>query len=173
MNDNRAIYGLRSKDHELLYEGRHNSFKEALEYAFNQKIDLTGLDARHQDLSHITLDGITLTGADFTDANLTGANMSEALFTNCVFDNAQLFDVCFCYSDFKSCVFLYSGFGMTDFSEANLSQCRFEGNSALSLNFTTMNIMKDNHFRGGNLRQKVTGLILAWVDNKFSNSTIC
>ena len=146
-NRNRTVYGLRSKDHGLVYEGYHLSFTDAVHDALKNNIDLNGIDMTGQNLRNLNLDGINLSNADFSNSDLTGANMSEALFTNCVFSNSTLFDASFCYSDIVKSTFIETRFGVTDLSEAKISNSEFSGPSTFNIDFARAYLMKENIYR--------------------------
>lgn len=146
MSVNRTIFGLRSKQHGLIYEGSHDRIKSTVETAIQEKIDLTGIDLTGMDLRNINLDGIHLANADFSNSDLSGANISEAKLESCDFSGATLFDTCFCYSEITSCLFKDSRFGLTDFSQAFLSHSVFSGFSALSVSFRNAELRMGNIF---------------------------
>ena len=143
---NRAVYGLRSRQRGLIYEGLHLSLKEAIETALTDGIDLTGVDLSYQDLSGTNLDGREIREADFSHSNLNGANLSEARFTNCNFTNTSLFEACFCYSDITNCDFNEARFGMTDFAQAKLMDCHFNSLSLFTSNLAESFEMQGNYF---------------------------
>lgn len=118
-----------------LYEGKHASLNEAIEYAITHHIKLDGIDLRGAILCNINLDGLALRDANFQGADLTGANMSEADFFNCDFTGADLTQACCCYSNFIHCHFNHCVFAATDISMASLDSCSFEGMSIFNLNF--------------------------------------
>lgn len=153
---NRTIYGLRSKDRGLIYEGSHFSFKDALLDAIDTHIDLEGVDLCHQDLQGVNLDGIKLSNANFSYSNLNGANISEADLDHCNFSGTSLFDTCFCYSDLTHCRFLEASFGMTDFAEARIIECEFNTLSVFAGNLAHADLMSGNIFKHDDQNLKIS-----------------
>lgn len=126
---------LKSIKGKTLYTGLHGSVLQALEYAIETGRCLEGVSLKNADLRNANLDGHSLRYASFEGADLTGANISESDLTGCNFTNALLYNTCFCESNLQHAVFIHASFGGTNFFDACLDDCVFQGSSALQLNF--------------------------------------
>ena len=129
-------FRLHHRNQHLLYESSCRSLRECVEEAFQDNINLDGINLAYSDLSEINLDGTQLNDANFEGANLTGANISEAVLLNCTFLDAALYNTCFCHSDLSGSNFSGAVFGGADLAGASLENCTFSDPSALNINFT-------------------------------------
>lgn len=94
------------------------------------------------DLANIELKNTTVTGCDFTGANLARAKMQDVVFEDCHFCSADLTEATLERCDFieinaegsrwvrsesLSCQFSYTSLAESNFSEATVTGCTFEG----------------------------------------------
>lgn len=132
-----------AKDKEILFSGCFENFKSCLERAVSLKKDLSYADLRHQDLSHANLDGALLDHADFSYAKCNDINLSEACITHARFLHTDLRDACFCESDLSHAHFMKSNMKFADIAYAILQKTLFADPSALRLEFSAAETLKD------------------------------
>lgn len=132
----------------ILFEGTFASFRECLEQAVSERVNLSGADFKNKNLANACLDDGLFAGADFTGANLAGVNLSEATLTNASFADTDLYNACFAYSDLKNCDFRGASFGATDITGADISFSRFSALSCFSLDFTHARVMHGCRYTG-------------------------
>lgn len=120
---------------DILFEGVFPSFKDCVETAARQKVNLSRADLSYKNLTNAELDNACLTYANFTGSNLTGANLSETQLFAANFSYASLFNTCFANSDLQHCRFDYASFGATDFSYGDISFSYFAGKSCFHQDF--------------------------------------
>lgn len=87
-----------SKGH-VVYETRHKTIKETLEYCAKNKIDLTGISLRGAAVRHANLDGLCAPNAILWGCNFKDSDMGYANFKNCDFRASSFENVCFAHSD--------------------------------------------------------------------------
>jgi len=131
------------KNKEILFSGCFDNFKSCLERAVSLKKDLSYADLSHQDLSHANLDGAILDHADFSYAKCNGVNLSEAWMTHARFLHTDLRDACFCESDLSHAHFMKSNMKFVDIAYAILQKTIFADPSALGLEFSAVETLKD------------------------------
>jgi uncharacterized protein YjbI with pentapeptide repeats len=140
---------------DVLFKGRFSSFAACLEAAVAQGCDLTGADLRHKNLINASLDTAYMPQADLSYSNLSGANLSEGCLRGAVLRYSALFNVCFCYSDLRSCDFSEAHFGGTDISGCDISQATFSALSCFDLDFWHTARMEGCHYLGLNGRMSM------------------
>jgi uncharacterized protein YjbI with pentapeptide repeats len=79
-----------------LFEGHFTSFKNCLETAVKDRINLSGADFTNKNLSNANIDDAIMPDANFTNTNLSGANISESNIKNATFTNTTLYNTCLC-----------------------------------------------------------------------------
>lgn len=121
---------------EIIYAGQFNSFKECLETAVKDNIDLSYAALTHKNLSHANLDDARLDHADFSGSNLIGGNLSEASLNHADFTNCSLESACLAFSSLRHCNFTNARFGGTYIEGAIIDSAHFNGLSCLHLDFT-------------------------------------
>lgn len=126
----------------ILFEGVFTSFKDCIETAVSQNIDLSHADLSFKNLTNIELDDGFLTCANFSGSNLTGANLSEANLFATNFSYTSLFNTYFTHSDLRHSRFDYASFGATDFSHCNISDAYFTGESCFHQDFMNVQSME-------------------------------
>lgn len=137
---------LHRQNEVLLYEGRFSTFRQCLEQAVADKINLKNADLRNRNLMNGNFDGAKLIQADFSNANLTGANLSEARLNGAKLRNAALYNTCLAFSDLSQVDFSGALFGGTDITACLINGAYFTTLSCFSLNFKTVQQMKNCHF---------------------------
>lgn len=128
---------------KTIYSGRFKSFKDCLEAAIREEINLSGADLAHKNLSHANLDDGMLNGAGFSGSNLIGANLSEAALDNADFTDCSLESACLAFSALRHCNFTGARFGGTYIAGALIDGARFSGLSCLHLDFIDTGSMAD------------------------------
>lgn len=125
----------------ILFEGRFENFKGALEQAVSDRVALNGVNLRNLDLSNTNLDDAVMPYADFTGSNLSGANISESYLKNANFTGAALYNTCLCDSNLTTANFHSASFGATDIHGCIITGAQFSTLSCFSLEFSNVRNM--------------------------------
>ena len=123
------------ENNNVLFEGEFKTFKNCVETAINQRINLANANLRYNNLSNINLDDAIMPGADMRGSNLTGANLSEGYFKGTNFTQCALYNTCFVGSNLTSCNFADASFGATDIYDTIITNSQFSTQSCFGLNF--------------------------------------
>lgn len=161
-------YTIKHKDSDtIIFEAQSKSFKQTLETAIEQGINLAHADLRQQDLSNANLDDALLSNADLTGCNLTGANLSESNLYGATLNHTALYNTCLAYSDLRETSFNGATFAATDIASGQIDFAEFTDISCFTLNFAATRSMENCHFsnnagdttRFSNAPIMITGII--------------
>lgn len=134
---------LKSITGEVLFEGRFNTVRQALEQAVNDNVVLSSVDLRQANLVGAELDNARLSqaclwGASLRKANITGVQLREI---DC--RNVDMTDCCLSESDCYGADFSGSYFSCTIFRETNLESAQFSCPSLFGQNLTEVESLKN------------------------------
>lgn len=121
------------KSGKIIYAGEFKTFRDCLETAVKDNVDLCGADLTHKNLSHANLDDARLDHAAFFGSNLIGINLSEASLNHADFMNCSLESACLAFSSLKNCNVTGARFGGTYIEGAVIDGAHFSGLSCLYL----------------------------------------
>lgn len=124
-----------SKTGKTLFKGKFKSFRECLEQAIEQNINLDGADISNQNLSNINIDSAQLSNVSFKNCNLNQANLSEGQFHNVDFSSSNMIGACMAESLFSECDFCEADFGANILTDSVIKSCKFNTLSAFLLPF--------------------------------------
>lgn len=128
---------------EILYQDLAASWAELLESAIKDGIDLKYGDFRGLCLVGANLDGADFGYADFSGANLTGANMAECNLSYSQFGKSCLVDACLAESHCNHTDFADARLGATLIAGGRFYHCRFENQSAFTLDFVYLSALSE------------------------------
>jgi len=140
-------HNIKSKRGHNIFAAKTKSFKECLEQAVTQNINLSGANLSFQDLSNAQLDGAKLEKANFKGSNLNGTNLSEAALRQASFNDTDLYNTCFSESDLSVANFEGANFGGTLINHANLTKTTFSTLSCFTLDFSEVTDMEGCIFK--------------------------
>ena len=118
---------IKNTKRDVIYTSNKPTFKEAIEEAVENKVNLGKANLRNADLCEVNLSGANLYeanlfGADLCGADLSKANLSEALLCRADLSRANLNEALLCGADLSGALFYKA-----DLSSANLGRARFYG----------------------------------------------
>lgn len=136
------------KTGQIIYEGRHTTFKHCVESAVDKKINLKNADLKNKNLQNLNIDTAQLSCAIFDGSNLNDANLSEGIFDNASFRNTTLIGACMAESNFNSCDFSGAHFGGNIIDFVCLNYSKFNTLSCFTLDFHSAKSVNGCTFEG-------------------------
>lgn len=125
----------RYTDNSSIFSGYYTSITACIEHAVEQKLDLSYINLKNQNLTNANIDMAHMPHACLNGTNLTGCNLSEANLEKASFLNTSLYNTCLSYSRLRQCNFAGAAFGATLIDGADMRDCQFSTLSCFDLDF--------------------------------------